>query len=101
MFQVASPTMSATGRSVRKDVPQSPCTKSPSQWRYCSGTRLVEVVFVLEVAGGVLRHSRAMAQVAQRIARAETSANTTIVASSTTTSAVTSRRTTNAITANF
>src|SRR5882724_9190015 len=33
-FQVASPTMSATGRWVRNDSPQSPCTKSPNQPTY-------------------------------------------------------------------
>ena len=66
-FHVASPTMSDTGRSVRNDVPQSPCAKSPSQSTYCSGTGLVEVVLVLEVADRLLRDRRLVPEVAQRV----------------------------------
>src|SRR5215218_682246 len=36
-FHVASPTMSTTGRWVRNESPQSPCTKSPSHPTYWSG----------------------------------------------------------------
>src|SRR4029077_7853278 len=36
-FHAALPTMSAPGCGLRNDVPQSPCTKSPSQCTYCAG----------------------------------------------------------------
>ena len=54
-FHVALPTMSATGRWVRNESPQSPCTKSPSQSDVLRGPGLVEVVLALEVLQGLLR----------------------------------------------
>ena len=98
-FHVASPTMSATGRWVRNDSPQLPCTKSPShervlrrldssRWYSCS-----RLLMVWLDTPGRCRNSR------NGSPRAETRAKTTMVASSTTASATTSRRPMNAITA--
>ena len=75
--------MSVTGRWVRNDSPQSPCTKSPSQCDVLRGTGLVEVVLVLEVAQRLLRDRRAGAAAPAAGRRApRPAANTTIVASS-------------------
>ena len=60
--------MSATGRWVRNESPQSPCTKSPSQLHVLRRARLVEVVLVLEVVRASLRDAGPVAQVLQRVA---------------------------------
>src|SRR5713101_122333 len=98
-FQAASPTIPVTGSWVRNDVPQSPCTKSPSQPRYCTGgdslrwyssSRFCNVCCDTP---GRWRKSRSGSP------RADTRANKTIVATSTTGIATRSRRPMNAITA--
>ena len=95
VFQVASPTMSATGRWVRNDVAPVALHEVAQPVHVLRGTRLVEVVLVLEVAQRLLRDAAAGAAARAAGRHAPTPARTPRSSrGATTTSAVSRRRTT-------